>query len=87
MRRVEEAYHHFTSSIAFPMHSLQLFHQFIKLRGRISCEKKNQAQLFLKVAPGWIKSGPEGAVIFEFSAKNSDDSDIFTDTNIKEYWK
>ena len=31
----------------------------------------------------WFQAGPEGSVVSEFSTKNTDDADIFTDTRIK----
>jgi D-lyxose ketol-isomerase len=31
----------------------------------------------------WFQSGPEGAVVSEFSSRSDDESDIFTDPNIK----
>lgn len=31
----------------------------------------------------WFQAGPEGAIVSEFSTKSRDESDIFTDTNIK----
>jgi len=31
----------------------------------------------------WFQAGEEGAIVSEFSSTSHDDSDIFTDTNIK----
>ena len=31
----------------------------------------------------WFQAGPEGAVISEFSTKSTDETDVFTDKNIK----
>jgi len=30
----------------------------------------------------WFQAGPEGAVVSEFSSRSSDETDIFTDTNV-----
>jgi D-lyxose ketol-isomerase len=31
----------------------------------------------------WFQSGPEGAIVSEFSTRSTDEADIFTDPRIK----
>ena len=56
--------------------------EYFKVRHEIVLRPGEQATM----EPGtlhWFQAGPEGAIVSEFSSTSSDETDIFTDPNIK----
>lgn len=45
--------------------------------------KKGEQHLVAPGTPHWFQAGPEGAVFAEFSTKNVDEADVFSDREIK----